>query len=335
MVAGTREAVALADKAAALPFVRFPGGTEFNYRASGMAHLWSLLTARTLQLSAAGDGDAAVESILSSLKLRSALREGRWFMYPEDRQVAAVLSLTRPSAPSLQRLDDALAKEDKPEAQVQSFLQERGRYVGMIWRRYYGTDPSAPRQYTLPMRGVTATLMRPWFTHQAVGVLQLWSELAVAAKVPWPEKAAAGDRVAMRVMTGAEYRPRLPFGMLTSRSLPVEAFAQVIDATALIVDRASRVAVAVERFERDRKARPASITELVPQYLAGIPQDPYTGSPLQYRRAADRYTIYSVGPNKKDDGGDLTSDFQAAGKRGQKYRRIRGADAGVVVLVRP
>jgi hypothetical protein len=139
----------------------------------------------------------------------------------------------------------------------------------------------------------------------------------------------------MRVITGAEYRPRPPFGMLTSRSLPVEAFAQVIDATALIVDRASRVAVAVERFERDRRVRPESLAELVPQYLDTIPGDPYTGSALQYRRGAGRYTIYSVGPDKKDDGGDLTSEFMAAVARGQKFRRIRGKDVGVSVLVRP
>jgi len=335
LVDGTREAVSLADKAAALPFNGFPGGTEFSYRASGMAHLWSLINARTLHLSASGNGDGAVVSMLTGLKLRDGLREGSWFAFPEDRQVAAILSLTRPSSSSLQQLADALAREGDAGVQVDNFLQQRARYVGTIWRRYYGTDPSAPSQYSLPMRSITETVLRPWITHQTVDMLQVWAELARVAKMPWPEKVDARARLIDRLEPEVDGRSLSRYGWLSRRSIPVAAYAQVADATPLIIDRSSRVAVAIERFERDRNARPALLTELVPQYLAAIPADPYTGGPLRYLRAADRYTIYSVGPNKKDDAGDLRSEFDAAVARGQKYRRIRGTDIGVTILTRP
>jgi hypothetical protein len=69
----------------------------------------------------------------------------------------------------------------------------------------------------------------------------------------------------------------------------------------------------------------------VPQYLASIPVDPYSGAPLLFRSAADAYTIYSIGPNQKDDGGDLTSDLDRAVQRGWGRRIISGADVGVRV----
>lgn len=35
--------------------------------------------------------------------------------------------------------------------------------------------------------------------------------------------------------------------------------------------------------------------------------DPYSGGPLRYRTQGDGFVIYSVGPDRKDDGGDVTS----------------------------
>jgi ABC-type transport system involved in multi-copper enzyme maturation permease subunit len=67
------------------------------------------------------------------------------------------------------------------------------------------------------------------------------------------------------------------------------------------------VMLAAERFRRDKGFWPAALPELVPQYLAAIPPDPYNGKPLRYRRIKDGVVIYSVGPNMTDDGGDIRS----------------------------
>jgi hypothetical protein len=39
------------------------------------------------------------------------------------------------------------------------------------------------------MRSVTETVMRPWFTHNAVNVLRLWAQLVEVARTESPEKA--------------------------------------------------------------------------------------------------------------------------------------------------
>jgi hypothetical protein len=50
---------------------------------------------------------------------------------------------------------------------------------------------------------------------------------------------------------------------------------------------------------------PATLADLSPDYIKNIPPDPFAGSGTYiYRRIDDRYTLYSVGPNSKDDNGN-------------------------------
>ena len=55
--------------------------------------------------------------------------------------------------------------------------------------------------------------------------------------------------------------------------------------SAIAKQRAARAAIAVERFKLAHDGRkPSALTELVPQYLAVVPLDPFSGSELKYRR---------------------------------------------------
>lgn len=332
-VENARDALTLADQAARLPFKGFPGGTEYSYRAASMADLSELLSARTVSLSASGDGDAAVDSVIRGLQIRRALREARGFSV-RGHQVAAVLSLSRPSPEALARLQAALAAEDHPERALEHLLWERARYVEGMWRRYYGFDPDVPRRYSLPMRSITETVMRPWFSHQAVEVLRLWAELVPLAKRPWPEQAKASAEALDRYRVEESRRPRGGANPWINRSMALESFARAADPTSFVVDRSSRVAVAVERFTRDRGELPVALSDLVPTYLSEIPVDPFSGGPLLFRPAADAYTIYSVGSNQKDDDGDVAMDLTPSAKRGPDGTIIRAADTGIRVLTR-
>lgn len=333
LVRNSSDALLLADKAAELPFDGFPAGTEYSYRTAGVSALSELITARTLSLSQSASADPAVDSAISGLQIRRALRDARW-MAISGHQVAAVLTLTRPSPQALLRLQTALEAEDEPERHIEDFLRERARYVELIWRRYYGTDPNAPRNYTLPMRSVTDTVMRPWFTHNAVNVLRLWAQLVEVARTEWPEKARrSADILESNRQEQQAARARGYFNALLNPGVVLGAFSQAVDPTQLIVDRASSVAVAIERFRRDRNAVPAGLSDLVPQYLREIPVDPYSGRPLLFRPEQDAYTVYSVGPNQQDDQGDLSSALERAQQQGWGRRLIRGTDIGVRVLI--
>jgi hypothetical protein len=65
------------------------------------------------------------------------------------------------------------------------------------------------------------------------------------------------------------------------------------------------VAVAAERYRRANGRWPEALAQLVPGYLARVPADPFDGKPLRLRRRDDGVTVYSVGPDGKDDGGRI------------------------------
>jgi hypothetical protein len=65
------------------------------------------------------------------------------------------------------------------------------------------------------------------------------------------------------------------------------------------------VALAAERYRHAHGAWPATLALLTPEYLSEVPADPYDGLPLRYRRQDDHVVIYSVGPDRQDDGGNL------------------------------
>jgi hypothetical protein len=69
--------------------------------------------------------------------------------------------------------------------------------------------------------------------------------------------------------------------------------------------RCAIVALAVERYRLAHGQWPDSLNSLVPEFLPKIPLDPYDAKPLRYRRLQDGVVIYSIGPDKVDNGGKL------------------------------
>jgi hypothetical protein len=71
-----------------------------------------------------------------------------------------------------------------------------------------------------------------------------------------------------------------------------------------------QVGFALTAYNAARGNYPKELKELVPDYIAQVPPDPFTEQPLHYERRPDGFLLYSVGPNGKDDGG------AAAGEKG-------------------
>jgi hypothetical protein len=67
---------------------------------------------------------------------------------------------------------------------------------------------------------------------------------------------------------------------------------------------AALTALAIERFRRAHDgALPETLQQLVPTWLPKIPTDIFDGQPLRYRRLDSGYVVYSVGPDRLDNGG--------------------------------
>jgi hypothetical protein len=92
-------------------------------------------------------------------------------------------------------------------------------------------------------------------------------------------------------------------------NLPVQA------ASAQTVNQAA-IACALERYRIAQSHYPETLRELTKSYMPNIPRDVIDGGPYHYRTLeGDRFILYSVGWNEKDDGG-------VSGAR--KYDRTEG-----------
>jgi hypothetical protein len=65
----------------------------------------------------------------------------------------------------------------------------------------------------------------------------------------------------------------------------------------------ARVALVIERYRLAHGGLPERLDQLVPGDLKAVPEDPFDGKPLRYRRLDRGYVVYSVGEDGKDDGG--------------------------------
>ncbi len=69
---------------------------------------------------------------------------------------------------------------------------------------------------------------------------------------------------------------------------------------------ATRVVLAVRRWQLDHGGKlPAALADLVPAYIAAVPEDPFSPKhePLRYRTDGTTWAVYSVDKDGKDDGG--------------------------------
>lgn len=81
-----------------------------------------------------------------------------------------------------------------------------------------------------------------------------------------------------------------------AKLLPSFSRAAVREAAALLTIRRMQTAIALERYRAARENRyPFSLHELVPDFLAAVPHDPFDGKPLSYARNGDSYEMHSAG----------------------------------------
>ena len=96
------------------------------------------------------------------------------------------------------------------------------------------------------------------------------------------------------------------FGM-SAQSLGSLSRATVKSARAETTRSIVLCAIALKRYSLRHRQLPPSLDALVPEILPSVPVDYMDGKPMKYRLNPDgSFTLYSVGENGKDDGGDAS-----------------------------
>ncbi len=72
---------------------------------------------------------------------------------------------------------------------------------------------------------------------------------------------------------------------------------------------------ALQAYHAEHGHYPDKLSELAPDYLPAIPDDPFAANkPVCYKRTGAKFLLYSIGPDGSDDGGKASCDGQANSK---------------------
>jgi hypothetical protein len=150
-----------------------------------------------------------------------------------------------------------------------------------------------------------------------LNIQQEYIELARAFRKgrPWPEISRSLDEINERI-NELSRSPKRFFYLFTLIATPNFGKAYQTVARAETERQLCVTAIALKRYELKYQKPPPDLAALVPEFLGAVPADCMSGQPLRYQIAADNVaTLYSVGQDGEDDGGDA-SPSQPNGKPG-------------------
>lgn len=124
-------------------------------------------------------------------------------------------------------------------------------------------------------------------------MLRNWGEYIQSMQLPEPERTTRQHELDKR----AAQAPGLAKMLMPAVQKSLQAH-RLTEARI----RCAIAGLAAERFRRAHERWPRSLAELCPKFLGQVPNDPYTGKPLQFRVAPDGIVIYSVGSDGKQAG---------------------------------
>ena len=130
------------------------------------------------------------------------------------------------------------------------------------------------------------------------------TEMLDATQSPFPEALRMAEATDARIQKEMA-RPLRGLKIFSGMLLPALGKSVEKSAVSQAALRSAVVGCAVERHRLAHgKQLPATLDELVPAFLDAVPLDPFDGKPLRYRATNDTYVVYSIGPDRVDDGGE-------------------------------
>jgi hypothetical protein len=227
-----------------------------------------------------------------------------------------VLAQGIPAANTLQSLQEAFQGEsdDLPRAILTAARGERALFHRMWQAQDEGkitvAQMFAQKQPASAWEGALAFLSVPIWRRAHAAFLRRTTELVEVARLPVLEQETACQEWEQRVRSMAASGDRTQ----SIAALLIPAYTKIVQAghRQQAVLRCAAAALAAERYRQDRGAWPASLDALIPAYLKQVPADPYDGKPLRLLRTDGGLIVYSIGPDRTDDGGTLDRENPVA-----------------------
>jgi hypothetical protein len=300
---------------------------DVDYRAPGFAlrlpHLQKIRAAvRVMKLSAeirlaSGDADAAVDDCVVALALsRSAQQDPVLMaMLVETattglalRELEGVLDRSEPSATALERVPEALGEVRERDRFVQALRGERCAGLSLIQLAF--TDPNRLIQIGSGRRlpglvrfsvRIIAFLFKPVVILDSLDYLDVMDRFIVFSASPERYSSDPWRRMNDEIDESAYNRSLLH--PVSRMILPtIRRVAKVYD-HGVARKGCAKLAVGLRLYRLRHGHYPASLSELVPDFLDKLPADPFTGKDFIYRAQGAGFIVYSAGVNRTDEGG--------------------------------
>jgi hypothetical protein len=312
------ETVTLLIRANALKECRYPVNYNDGFQAR-MPHLNEartasyLLTLRTILAAEDGKASQAVDGVSQILALSQSLKKEPSSISQEVR--LAILSLVAPllerivtqASPGevdLQKLAGAFAAAIPEGATKTATIGERCLNLELLAggvNRVVGLMNEANPEAT-PLNQVMAALGGDYdFKADSEFYRRSVDEFLAESEHPFPARL----NNLQKLVTAARANKHLVSGLLLR---PIERVNNR-EARITAVFQAAMAAIAIELHRlKHGGVLPSSLNALVPEQLAAVPLDPFTGRELLFLPRATGYVVYSVGADLTDNQGQVRTD---------------------------
>ena len=131
----------------------------------------------------------------------------------------------------------------------------------------------------------------------AIGYIDLMQKSIDALELPDPDRLETFNTIQESVHSGKQG------GVIINLIWPALARTLQIDIRYQAHSRVTQAGLAVERYRLAEGYLPESLDNLVPAFIQVVPEDPFNGENLRYRRLKTGFVVYSVGEDLYDNGG--------------------------------
>lgn len=304
-IAANAESLRLLHEAAAMKDNRYPidlkqdfdGGSSHHHAVVQACALLSVEAIHHVENSNPADG---VRSIIAALTVADSLAPEPCLLTQCNRVLGQSLALSALERTvnqveftegQLASLSHAVTKAGRPEAWMRAMVGLRCGLLGYCERpERLGLE----RPASIIVNG-SQTL--GFLDRGGVILLKLMDESLAVRQLPAHERMAAA-----RTLNGKwQEALRTVFRIHESTSVILQDIKEELAEVAQLT--VAHTALAIERYRLSHGQLPVGLADLVPSHLPEVPQDPFDGRPLRYRRLEPGFIVYSIGPDETDDGG--------------------------------
>jgi len=303
------QALSLLYKAASIEHCRYPDdltpiSNEIKYRRFGMGNdaqtVARLLRLEALIASESKDIDRFLASISASLALARSV-DGPLMIHRSThdtvlgytyRSIERAINRTPLTDEQLLRLSGLVKESDNDKGFKRALLTEQCLGLHKFIAPLKEVSKRIGEQESGQYRALVKSRMLGSNSRHALGYIDLMQKSIDALELPGPDRLIAFEAVHQSVPRNRQGRNIIRNVLTLEREIGRQARARV-----------TRAGLAVERYRLAEGHLPKSLDNLVPVYTRIIPEDPFDGQHLRYRKLKAGFVVYSVNDDLSDNAG--------------------------------